>query len=80
MNYIYSIYFVNYNSRTSVPNDACDCCMCELVGEDRFRRFKVQVLAKHEYVSFREAGLDLLLRGLKRAGLDARNFRNLPQQ
>jgi tetratricopeptide (TPR) repeat protein len=48
--------------------------LCELVGEDRFRSFDVEVLGRAQRVEFREAGLDLLRRGLKRAGLDARTF------
>ena len=48
--------------------------LCELTGEDRFRGFDVEVLGKAERVEFREAGLDLLRRGIERAGLDARSF------
>jgi CHASE2 domain-containing sensor protein len=48
--------------------------LCELVGEDRFRTFEVQVFGKPERTAFREAGLELLRRGLDRAGLDARRF------
>ena len=48
--------------------------LCELVGEDRFRTFEVDVLGKPAQIAFREAGLDLLRRGLERAGLDARSF------
>jgi Novel STAND NTPase 1 len=48
--------------------------LCELVGEDRFRTFEVEVLGKPAQIAFREAGLDLLRRGLERAGLDARSF------
>jgi WD40 repeat protein len=48
--------------------------LCELVGEDRFRGFDVEVLGKAERIEFREAGLDLLRRGLQRAGLDAKSF------
>ena len=48
--------------------------LCALVGEDRFRTFKVEVYGKVEHIAFRAAGLDLLLRGLDRAGLDARSF------
>ena len=48
--------------------------LCELVGEDRSRTFDVEVLGKPERIAFREAGLDLLRRGLDRAGLDARRF------
>ncbi len=44
--------------------------LCELVGADRHREF---VMAEAT-VSFREAGLDLLRRGLERAGLDSRGF------
>jgi hypothetical protein len=48
--------------------------LCELVGEDRFRKFEVEVLGKPAQVVFRQAGLDLLRRGLERAGVDARSF------
>ena len=48
--------------------------LCELVGEDRFRMFEVEVFGKPERIAFRQAGLDLLRRGLDRAGLDARSF------
>ena len=48
--------------------------LCELVGEDHFRAFDVEVGAKRERIAFRQAGLDLLRRGLERAGLDARSF------
>ena len=48
--------------------------LCELTGEDRFRTFEVEVLGRASQVAFREAGLDLLRRGLLRAGLDARSF------
>jgi CHASE2 domain-containing sensor protein len=48
--------------------------LCELVGEDRFHTFEVQVFGKPERIAFREAGLELLRRGLDRAGLDARRF------
>jgi TIR domain len=48
--------------------------LCELVGEDRFRIFEVEVLGRPERVAFREAGLDSLRRGLDRAGLDAKRF------
>jgi TIR domain len=48
--------------------------LCELVGEDRFRNFEVEVLGKPAQIAFRQAGLDLLRRGLERARLDARTF------
>ena len=48
--------------------------LCELVGEDRFRTFDVELGPKREQVALREAGLDLLRRGLQRAGLDALSF------
>ncbi len=48
--------------------------LCELVGEDRLRSFKAEVLGRPAEVTFREVGLDLLQRGLERAGLDARSF------
>jgi hypothetical protein len=38
--------------------------LCELVGEDRYRTFVVEVLGHPAQVAFREAGLDLLRRGL----------------
>jgi hypothetical protein len=48
--------------------------LCELTGEDRFLSFEVEVLGRAARVAFRESGLDLLRRGLQRAGLDARSF------
>src|SRR5262245_23919749 len=48
--------------------------LCELVGDDRLRTFDVEVAAKRERIAFREAGLNLLRRGLERAGLAARSF------
>jgi formylglycine-generating enzyme required for sulfatase activity len=48
--------------------------MCQLVGEDPLRTFDVPIGAKHETIAFRVAGLDLLRRGLERAGLDAKSF------
>ena len=48
--------------------------LCELVGEDRFRTFEVDVGRAQQQVAFREAGLELLRRGLQRAGLDAHSF------
>jgi hypothetical protein len=48
--------------------------LCELVGADRFRIFEVEVLGRPAQVAFREAGLDVLRRGLERAGLDAQSF------
>jgi hypothetical protein len=48
--------------------------LCELVAGDRFRTFEVEVFGQPERVAFREAGLDLLRRGLDRAGLDAHSF------
>jgi WD40 repeat protein len=53
---------------------AAEWQLCELVGEDRCRTFEVEVFGKPSRVAFREAGLDLLRRGLDRAGLDARSF------
>ncbi len=44
--------------------------LCDLVGADPQRTFQVAAAT----VSFREAGLDLLRRGLQRVGLDARGF------
>jgi hypothetical protein len=53
------------------PEMTSEWQLCELVGEDRFRSFEVELgAAKRERVDFREAGLDLLRRGLERAGLD----------
>src|ERR1700722_18515368 len=48
--------------------------LCKLVGEDRFRTFDVVVLGRPAQVNFREAGLELLRRGLQRAGLETRSF------
>jgi WD40 repeat protein len=53
---------------------AAEWQLCELVGEGRCRTFEVEVFGKPAGVAFREAGLDLLRRGLDRAGLDARSF------
>jgi hypothetical protein len=47
-----------------------DWQLCELVGSDHLREFQVE----GRTVTFREAGLGLLRRGLERAGLDARRF------
>jgi WD40 repeat protein len=48
--------------------------LCELVGDDQYRRFDVRIGAEQTSVKFREAGLQLLRRGLERAGLDAHSF------
>jgi WD40 repeat protein len=56
------------------PEMTAEWQLCELVGEDRFRTFDVEVGAQRQQITFREAGLDLLRRGLERAGLDARSF------
>ena len=48
--------------------------LCELTGPDRFRSFDVQIGSKRESVGFRELGLELLRRGLERAGLGAHSF------
>jgi len=48
--------------------------LCELVAGDRSRTFEVEVFGQPQRVAFREAGLDLLRRGLDRAGLDAHSF------
>ncbi len=48
--------------------------LCQLVGADPLRTFDVSTGAERETVGFREAGLDLLRRGLERAGLDAKSF------
>jgi hypothetical protein len=53
---------------------AAEWQLCQLVGEDPLRTFEVPIGAKHETIAFREAGLDLLRRGLERAGLDAKSF------
>jgi hypothetical protein len=53
--------------------------LCELTGEDRFRGFDVAVFGQLQHVDFREAGLDLLRRGLERAGLDAKSFPRPPR-
>jgi hypothetical protein len=47
---------------------AAEWQLCELVGEGRCRIFEVEVLGKPARVALREAGLDLLRRGLDRAG------------
>lgn len=54
--------------------------MCELVGSDRLREFEVEVLGQTAQVAFRKAGLDLLRRGLERAGLDTRSFAWPPRE
>lgn len=56
------------------PEMTAEWQLCHLAGEDRFRSFDVEVLGRTERVRFREAGLDLLRRGIERAGLDARDF------
>jgi hypothetical protein len=56
------------------PEMTAEWQLCHLVGPDRFRSFEVEVLGRTEQVEFREAGLDLLRRGIERAGLDARDF------
>jgi hypothetical protein len=48
--------------------------LCQLAGERDVRTFKIEVLGAPAQIAFREAGLDLLRRGLERAGLDARSF------
>ena len=48
--------------------------LCQLIGDDPIRKFDVPIDGKHENIAFREAGLDLLRRGLERAGLDANSF------
>ena len=48
--------------------------ICELVGDDPLRTFDIPIAGKQERIAFREAGLDLLRRGLERAGLDGRGF------
>jgi hypothetical protein len=48
--------------------------ICELVGEDPLRVFDVTLGSQRQQVTFREAGLDALRRGLERAGLGARSF------
>jgi hypothetical protein len=56
------------------PEMTTEWQLCHLVGSDRYRAFDVDVLGRSERVEFREAGLDLLRRGIERAGLDARDF------
>jgi WD40 repeat protein len=53
---------------------AAEWQLCELVGEDRLRTFEIKIAENLQRVAFRETGLDLLRRGLERAGLDARSF------
>jgi WD40 repeat protein len=48
--------------------------ICELAGGSPARSFEVTVGAAREQVAFREAGLELLRRGLDRAGLDPKSF------
>jgi WD40 repeat protein len=48
--------------------------LCRLVGDGGVRSFKVEVRGTSAQVTFREAGLHLLRRGLERAGLDPRSF------
>ena len=49
--------------------------LCDLAGTDGVRNFEVTSgSASRGRVAFREAGLDLLRRGLERAGLDPRSF------
>jgi hypothetical protein len=48
--------------------------VCELVGKDSVRSFDFELGGKHERVEFRQAGLDLLRRGLEQAGLEAGSF------
>src|SRR6516164_7381373 len=48
--------------------------LCELAGETGVRNFEVQIFGKPDRVAFREAGLELLRRGLERAGCDPRSF------
>jgi formylglycine-generating enzyme required for sulfatase activity len=48
--------------------------LCHLVGEGEACPFDVEYEQKTVRVEFRQAGLDLLRRGLARAGLDARSF------
>jgi Novel STAND NTPase 1/TIR domain len=58
--------------------------ICELVGEDRLRTFDIELGVRHEQIAFRETGLEVLRRGLERAGLDAKSFpwppRNEPKR
>src|ERR1700722_13564014 len=48
--------------------------LCDLAGADGVRRFEVAAGASPGPVASRPAGLDMLRRGLDRAGLDARSF------
>src|SRR5262249_18738797 len=52
--------------------------LCDLIDEGKSWTFKIG--KKREGVFFREAGLELLRRGLKRAGLDARSFSWPPER
>src|SRR6516165_12000115 len=45
------------------PEMTAEWQLCELVGEDRFRTFEVEVLGKPKRITFREVGLDRLRRG-----------------
>jgi formylglycine-generating enzyme required for sulfatase activity len=57
-----------------VPVEMAEWQMCQLIGADPLRTFDVPINGKQESIAFREAGLDLLRRGLERAGLDAKSF------
>ena len=48
--------------------------LCDLTGTDRVRSFEMGAGPLRRHVCLSEAGLDLLRRGLERAGLDARSF------
>ena len=48
--------------------------LCDLTGTDRIRSFDVTVNSQPVRVNLSEDGLNLLRRGLERAGLDARSF------
>jgi WD40 repeat protein len=52
------------------PEMAGEWQLCELAGPGRVREFRVE----DTIIAFREVGLDMLRRGLERAGLDGRAF------
>jgi WD40 repeat protein len=56
------------------PEMTAEWQLCDLAGSDRLRSFQVQAPSGPARVAFREAGLDLLRRGLVRAGLEGRSF------
>lgn len=56
------------------PEITTEWQLCDLASGDRLRGFEVAVPGGVARVSFREAGLDMLRRGLLRAGLEGRSF------